>query len=276
MCLPGKAYAAGILLELWIIEPLLGRDGPREGGVFNLRSSLGVGRNILISLLDHSMATDGRRGRGAWREDGAEGSWLRTGSQKLRTSALSRACCCRGLGRGEQGAGSEGERAAAVRVVRGMGKIFLTRSPPINYLGARSLSGLISPPAIGLIGAIQILQWLKVQLSVIYRHPLANTRQSDVPRSHSAASFVLCHFQCSTVHTAKRPLEQLIRLFPTEFHGHGANNCSKHCAQAWGKPWVGQQPRVHSERGVSETGFPFRFFPKNGMSRLCADSTLRG
>lgn len=126
MCLPGKAYAAGILLELWIIEPLLGRDGPREGGVFNLRSSLGVGRNILISLLDHSMATDGRRGRGAWREDGAEGSWLRTGSQKLRTSALSRACCCRGLGRGEQGAGSEGERAAAVRVVRGMGKIFLT------------------------------------------------------------------------------------------------------------------------------------------------------
>ena len=64
MCLPGKAYAAGILLELWIIEPLLGRDGPREGGVFNLHSSLGVGRNILISLLDHSMATDGRRGGG--------------------------------------------------------------------------------------------------------------------------------------------------------------------------------------------------------------------
>ncbi len=71
MSVPGKAYAAGILFKLWIIETLLGRDGPSKGSIAHLLNYLGVGRNILISLLDHITATDGRQQR--WGQTGEVG-----------------------------------------------------------------------------------------------------------------------------------------------------------------------------------------------------------
>lgn len=61
--IPSEAYAAGILFKLWIIETLFGRDGPSKGSIAHLLNYLGVGRNILISLLDHITATDGRQQR---------------------------------------------------------------------------------------------------------------------------------------------------------------------------------------------------------------------
>ncbi len=71
MSVPGKAYATGILFKLWIIETLLGRDGPSKGSIAHLLNYLGVGRNILISLLDHITATDGRQQR--WGQTGEVG-----------------------------------------------------------------------------------------------------------------------------------------------------------------------------------------------------------
>jgi len=51
---PGEADAAGIFLKLGIIEALLDRDCSRPRGVPYFIATVAVGRNDLISLIDHS------------------------------------------------------------------------------------------------------------------------------------------------------------------------------------------------------------------------------
>jgi hypothetical protein len=87
-----------------------------------LRSRLGVRRNNLISLLDHSMATDGRRGGGDGL--GASGRTGLDGCRRRVKNGVSEAPHERFITSLELGLGQV-RGAARQSLVRGMGKIFL-------------------------------------------------------------------------------------------------------------------------------------------------------